>query len=95
MGIYVNPNEALLKRAVNSKIYVDKSTILHELNQLLNTEDCFVCVASIFDSYLLFLNGMFKNADIAPAFALVYLTGFFPIVRDKIQSNIRAKSSGI
>ena len=213
MGIYVNPNEALLKRAVNSKIYVDKSMILHELNQLLNTEDCFVCVArprrfgksmagnmiaayygkkansrpileklkiaqtddfetylnafnvikidvngfysnsnhdedivplftervreelaeqypdcgikeddamdrciervyaktgeqfvvildeydvlvreqvksSIFNPYLAFLNGMFKNADLAPAFALVYLTGVLPIVRDKVQSKL-------
>ncbi len=213
MGIYVNPNEALLKRAVNSKIYVDKSMILHELNQLLNTEDCFVCVArprrfgksmagnmiaayygktansrpileklkiaqspdfetylnafnvikidvngfysnsnhdedivplftkrvreelaeqypdcgikeddtmdrciervyaktgdqfvvildeydvlvreqvksSIFNPYLAFLNGMFKNADLAPAFALVYLTGILPVVRDKIQSKL-------
>ncbi len=46
MGFFVNPSEELLKRAVNSKIYyVDKSMILHELNQLLNTEDFFVCVA--------------------------------------------------
>ena len=45
MGIYVNPSEALLKMAVNSRIYVDKSMILNELNQVLNTEDRFVCVA--------------------------------------------------
>ncbi len=213
MGIYVNPSEALLRRAVNSRIYVDKSLIIHELNQLLNTEDSFVCVArprrfgksmagnmiaayyskhansrpileklkiaqssdfetylnafnvikfdvnafysnssrdenivplftesirdelmdafpecgikdsdtlvrciervyvktgeqfvvimdeydvlvreqvkpSIFDPYLAFLNGMFKNADLAPAFALVYLTGVLPVVRDKIQSKL-------
>ncbi|MBQ1267788.1 MAG: AAA family ATPase [Proteobacteria bacterium] len=213
MGIYVNPDEALLKRAVNSRVYVDKSMILHELNLLLNSEDSFVCVArprrfgksmagnmiaayyskkansrpileklkiaqspdfetylnaynvihidvngffsnanrkknvvplfttkvreefmeefpdfgirksyslsdciekvykktgdkfvvildeydvlvrekvksSIFDPYLDFLNGMFKNANLAPAFALVYLTGVLPIVRDKIQSKL-------
>ncbi|MBQ1926234.1 MAG: AAA family ATPase, partial [Proteobacteria bacterium] len=213
MGIYVNPSEALLKRAVNSRIYVDKSMILHELNLLLNSEDSFVCVArprrfgksmagnmiaayygkkansrpileklkiaqspdfetylnaynvihidvngfysnsnhnedivplftervreelmesfpncnikdsdtmdrciervfgrtgeqfvvildeydvlvrekvksSIFDPYLSFLNGMFKNANLAPAFALVYLTGILPVVRDKIQSKL-------
>jgi len=28
MGIYVNPNEALFKRALNSEIYVDKSMML-------------------------------------------------------------------
>ena len=213
MGIYVNPGEALLKMAVNSRVYVDKSMILHELNQVLNSEDRFVCVArprrfgksmagnmiaayygkkansrpileklriaqcpdfetylnafivikldvngfysnsnhnedivplfterireelmeefpncgikdsdtmdrciervfaktgeqfvmildeydvlvrekvksSIFDSYLSFLNGMFKNANLAPAFALVYLTGILPVVRDKIQSKL-------
>lgn len=213
MGIYVNPSEALLKMAVNSRIYVDKSMLLHELNQLLNTENRLVCVArprrfgksmagnmiaayyskksnarflleklkiaqtpefetylnafnvihldvnacysgssrdedivpiftskirrelrsefpdsgltdadmlpdciekiyattgeqfvlildeydvlvrekvksSIFDSYLAFLNTMFKNVNLAPAFALVYLTGILPIVRDKIQSKL-------
>ena len=213
MGIYVNPSEALLKMAVHSRVYVDKSMILHELNQVLNTEDRFVCVArprrfgksmagnmiaayygkkansrpileklkiaqtsdfetylnafnvihidvngiysnssrnedivplftakvrrelklefpdcdlndsdslpdciekvfsvtgeqfvlildeydvlvreqvkaSIFASYLAFLNGMFKNANLVPAFALVYLTGVLPIVRDKIQSKL-------
>lgn len=213
MGFYVNPDEELLKMSFKSRIYVDKSMILHELNQVLNTEDRFVCVARprrfgktmagnmiaayygkkansrpileklkiaqcsdfemylnafnvikfdvnafssksngkldivpmftakvreelmeefpdcgikkadllvdciekvykktkvkfvviideydvlvrekastpIFDSYLAFLNSMFKNADLAPAFALVYLTGVFPIVRDKVQSKL-------
>ena len=213
MGIYVNPSEALLKMSINSRIYVDKSMMIHELNLLLNSEDRFVCVArprrfgksmagnmiaayygkkansrpifeklkiaqspdfetylnafnvikldvngfysnsnrnedivplftakvrrelqrefpdcgleasdalpdciekiyaetgeqfvmildeydvlvreevktSIFDPYLSFLNGMFKNADLAPAFALVYLTGILPVVRDKIQSKL-------
>ena len=213
MGLYVDPNEALLRRAVNSRVYVDKSLIIHELNQLLNTEDAFVCVArprrfgksmaanmlaayysknansrplfeklkiaqapdfetylnafhvihidvnacysnsnhdenivplftanvrrdmkklfpdcgiddsdalddcimkvyeetgeqfvmildeydvlvreqvksSIFDPYLAFLNGMFKNINLVPAFALVYLTGILPVVRDKIQSKL-------
>ncbi len=213
MGMYVNPSEALLRRAVNSRIYVDKSMLIHELNQLVNTEDCFVCVSrarrfgksmagsmiaayysklansrpifeklkiaqssdfetylnqfnviyidvnacfssstgnedivplftanvreelqeqfpdcgikdndaldkcisrifsktgeqfilildeydvlvrekvndTIFKSYLRFLNAMFKNSVLAPAFALVYLTGILPIVRDKIQSKL-------
>ena len=213
MGLYVNPDEELLKRAINSRIYVDKSMLIHELNQLLNSEDGFVCVArprrfgksmagnmisayyskgansrplleklkiaqspdfetylnafhvikfdvnafysnsnkkknivpmftakireefmeqfpdcgikksysitdciekvykkkkekfvvildeydvlvrekvraSIFDPYLNFLNGIFKNADLAPAIALAYLTGILPVVRDKIQSKL-------
>ena len=213
MGFFVNPSEEMLSISVNSRIYVDKSMILHELNQLLNTEDRFVCVArprrfgktmagnmiaayygkkansqpilqklkiaqcpdfetylnafnvikfdanafysksngkvdivplfttevreelmeefpdcniteadllvdcikkvykktkvrfvviideydvlvrekanaTIFDPYLAFLNSMFKNADLAPAFALVYLTGILPIVRDRVQSKL-------
>ena len=45
MGIYLNPDEELLRMSVNSRIYVDKSMILHELNQLLASEDRFVCVS--------------------------------------------------
>lgn len=43
---------------------------------------------AIFKSYLDFLNSMFKNADLAPAIALAYLTGILPIVRDKVQSKL-------
>ena len=213
MGLYVDPNEALLRRALNLRVFVDKSMIIHELNQLLNSDDGFVCVArprrfgksmaanmlaayysknansrpifeklkiaqspdfetylnafhvihidvnacysnsnhnenivplftanvrremmdifpncgimdgdtldtciqrvygktgeqfvmildeydvlvreqvkaSIFDPYLAFLNGMFKNIKLVPAFSLVYLTGILPVVRDKIQSKL-------
>ena len=43
---------------------------------------------SIFDDYLRFLNALFKNADLAPAIALAYLTGILPIVRDRVQSKL-------
>ncbi len=43
---------------------------------------------SVFDSYLSFLNAMFKNADLSPAIALAYITGILPIVRDKVQSKL-------
>ena len=42
----------------------------------------------MFKSYLSFLNGLFKNADLSPAISLAYLTGILPIVRDKIQSKL-------
>ena len=45
MGIYLNPNNAMMKKLLNSKIYVDKSLLLRELNSLVNTGDCFVCVS--------------------------------------------------
>ena len=42
----------------------------------------------LFESYLSFLNGLFKNADLSPAISLAYLTGILPVVRDKIQSKL-------
>ncbi len=45
MGIYLNPSNAMMKKLLNSRIYVDKSLLLRELNALVNTGDCFVCVS--------------------------------------------------
>ncbi len=43
---------------------------------------------SLFDNYLRFLNGLFKEAATQEAIALAYITGILPIVRDKIQSKL-------
>ena len=43
---------------------------------------------NLFDSYMRFLNGLFKNADLSPAIALAYMTGILPIIRDKMQSKL-------
>ena len=43
---------------------------------------------NLFDEYLGFLNGLFKNDTLKPAIALAYLTGILPIVRDRIQSKL-------
>ena len=45
MGIYVNPDHASFRKAVESEIYVDKSGILNILNDILGTEQCYVCVS--------------------------------------------------
>ena len=42
----------------------------------------------LFESYLGFLNGLFKSATLRPAISLAYLTGILPIVRDKVQSKL-------
>lgn len=42
----------------------------------------------LFDSYMSFLNGLFKSDTLRPAISLAYLTGILPIVRDKIQSKL-------
>ena len=43
---------------------------------------------ALFDTYLSFLNGLFKDTTIRPAIALAYITGIIPIVRDKVQSKL-------
>ena len=45
MGIYLNPGSEKLEMSRRSKIYIDKSGILRELNSYLNTENRFVCVS--------------------------------------------------
>lgn len=43
---------------------------------------------SLFNNYLSFLNGLFKDTALRPAIALAYITGIIPIVRDKVQSKL-------
>ena len=43
---------------------------------------------SLLDDYLAFLNGLFKNDNIAPFIALAYLTGILPIIKEKAQSKL-------
>jgi len=45
MGTYVNPDNELFKNATNSKIYVDKTMMISEINQLVDTVDNYVCVS--------------------------------------------------
>ncbi|MCQ2313810.1 MAG: ATP-binding protein [Bacteroidales bacterium] len=45
MGIYLNPNNVLLQRDLNSPIYIDKSMLIAELNALINTNGNFLCVS--------------------------------------------------
>ncbi len=37
MGLYVNPDNRSFNESINSKIYVDKSMLLAELNSLIGT----------------------------------------------------------
>ena len=43
---------------------------------------------TLFDKYLSFLNGLFKDTTLRPAIALAYITGIIPVVRDKVQSKL-------
>ena len=45
MGVYLNPGEGLFLVARSSKIYVDKSALLGELDEVFGTEQRFVCVS--------------------------------------------------
>ena len=45
MGIYVNPNNDGFKKALNSKIYIDKSGMIELTNNLLDTEQNCMCIS--------------------------------------------------
>lgn len=45
MGIYLNPENDLFKKTVNSKIYVDKTMLIEFTNSVLNTEQQEICVS--------------------------------------------------
>ena len=45
MGIYLNPNNAAFRKAINSKIYVDKSMLIAYTNENLNSEHEEICVS--------------------------------------------------
>jgi len=45
MGIYINPNNTSFSQAVNSEIYIDKTELIKYTNNILNTEQKFICVS--------------------------------------------------
>ena len=79
MGIYLNPDNILYKRSLNSKIYIDKSRLIEYTNQVLDTEQEFICVsrprrfgksmaAQMLAAYYskgCLSDGLFKNLEIA------------------------------
>ena len=45
MAIYINPNNTSFSQAVNSEIYIDKTELIKYTNNILNTEQKFICVS--------------------------------------------------
>ena len=45
MGIYLNPDNIDFQEALNSKIYVDKTELMKYTNDVIRTEDKYVCVS--------------------------------------------------
>lgn len=45
MGIYLNPGNEKFLRVIRSEIYVDKTGMLENLNAVLETEQCHICVS--------------------------------------------------
>lgn len=45
MGIYLNPDNTDFQRALNSKIYIDKSDLIHYTNSVMHTEQQYICVS--------------------------------------------------
>ena len=44
--------------------------------------------SGLLDSYLRFLNVLFKSSDVSTCIALAYITGILPIIREKAQSKL-------
>ncbi len=45
MGIYLNPGNQGFRESIRSKIYVDKTNLIACTNELLNTNDKYICVS--------------------------------------------------
>ena len=45
MGFYLNPRNDGFLESVRSKIYVDKTGLIAQANELINTEDKFICIS--------------------------------------------------
>lgn len=45
MGVYLNPGAEAFQMALRSKIYVDKTGMIAELNSAINTEQRYVCIS--------------------------------------------------
>ena len=45
MGIYVNPGNKAFTKALNSKIYIDKTKLITTVNDRLGTSDSYLCVS--------------------------------------------------
>ena len=45
MGLYLNPNANAFEDDKNTRIYIDKSLVIDELNKLVSTKEDFVCIS--------------------------------------------------
>ena len=45
MGSYLNPSNKGFRQSLQSKIYVDKSMLIARINEVLDTEQKFICVS--------------------------------------------------
>ncbi len=45
MGIFLNPDNTNFQKALNSKIYVDKTEMIRLTNKIINTEQQYVCIS--------------------------------------------------
>ena len=43
MGLFVNPDNSAFQAALNAKIYVDKTELIHYTNSVLESTDAFIC----------------------------------------------------
>ena len=94
-------NEELIEQFPNAKINIEDKLAVSIYKAYKATGEKFIFIMDEYDvlirnnaekkavdNYLNFLNSLFKNGNIIPAFHMAYLTGILPIVRYKIQSRL-------
>ena len=47
MGIYLNPGNRSFQISLNSKIYIDKSSLISYTNSVIDTSQRYVCVSRL------------------------------------------------
>ena len=45
MGIYLNQNNIMFSKDINSDIYVDKTLLIEQTNKYINTNSQYVCIS--------------------------------------------------
>ena len=51
MGIYLNQNNIMFSKDINSDIYVDKTLLIEQTNKYINTNSQYVCIGAIYTVY--------------------------------------------
>ena len=63
MALYLNPNADAFQEDKKTRIYIDKSLLIAELNNIVSTKDDFICISRPRKISANLVNGMRIIAD--------------------------------